>query len=294
MRDIRTLLVATLALGLISCADMQASFEAGLAKARASIAAANDSCRFALGSDYRDNPIRHTSMYTGNEVCAKPESIANYDRRGQVIRDMCSTGSCWRNAKKNQFTPGVCEVYERLATRSEYNGGQRVDVNALYLTQTQKHGAIIAYRKQVKFDEEYATAYALDATEIFALEAHVLCQEWYQELAQAREREKKKREQVARLEAERERAQIAAAQAKYEASGQKEAELICEAWSVETLMQQQIDRDKKAEAISGVVNLATRHKAANTIVFMRERRKVATATYRQKTGKSINLAQCQI
>ena len=58
-------------------------------------------------------------------------------------------------------------------------------------------------------------------------------------------------------------------------------------------MQRQIDQDKEAEAISGVVNLATRHKAARTIVFMRGQRKAATATYREKTGKSFNLAQCQ-
>ena len=94
-------------------------------------------------------------------------------------------------------------------------------------------------------------------------------------------------------EAERERTQAAAAQAKYEASGQRQAKQICEAWSVETLMQQQIDRDKEAEAISGVVNLATRHKAAKTIVFMRGRRETATAAYRKKTGKSFNLAQCR-
>jgi hypothetical protein len=270
---------------------MQASWEAGRAKARAAASAANDPCRFAIASSFHGDPIRHTLTYTGHVVCATPESIADYDRRGQVIADLCGAGSCWRNAEETQFTPGVCGQYERLATRSgqgRLGGSHRVNVKELHLVESQKHGAI------VKGDKVYTSqGSALDAYEMFALEAHVRCQEWYRELAQEREREEKARQEATRRERERERAQAAAAQAQYEASGQRETEQICEAWSVEALMQQQIDRDKEAEAISGIVNLATRHKAANTIVFMREQRKTATAAYRKKTGKSFNLAQCQ-
>jgi hypothetical protein len=80
-------------------------------------------------------------------------------------------------------------------------------VTKLHLGQGPGFGALAAYHKPVsQFDMEYASGFALYASEMFALEAHARCQEWYKELAQERERAEQARNEEIRREQERQQA----------------------------------------------------------------------------------------
>ena len=219
----------------------------------------------------------------GQSVCTTNSAADAYEAGRLQFKAFCGE-ACYRDESKTEYTLDACQLLNRLAAQ-ERKKGAHVSLHYKYSSY---------YRAICAASDSNSTASGwLSSYDLLELDARAHCKVSRQELAEAAKRKRLAEKEAASRAAERDRAKVAAKQAAYEASGQWEASQICDAWSVEALMQQQIDRDKEAEAISGVVNLATRHQAANTIVFMRERREAATATYREKTGKSFNLAQCQ-
>ena len=222
----------------------------------------------ALAQRARDR--KHAETYVlkraPRKVCATPVSVAKYQEASRKIDTVCTKKPCYKDAAHTKFTPGLCRYYEQLVTVEVPGTGYgepsvtkfTMTAGNASLSQSQQFGAVVAPGTD-QWGAWYKRASALSSHEMLALEPESGCEGFSAKIAARVKKEKLEKELAARRRAELERAEAAAAQARYEASGQREAEQICEAWNVEQLMQQQIDRDKQAEAISGVVNLTARH-----------------------------------